>query len=334
MSPGLYKKVDFPEHCGSFQSMKTSAFTLTLSLCLGAACLPVVAEDADWLKVEEGPKRSAIGHEFGLSHSYTDRGEIDQGDKEVGKLGSQASKFFYVMTTPVAEKVALRTGVDYGRYSLDIPDNTLLPNTLQSVAVTLGADVELSEHWLMRFEVSPGLYSDFQDISTSDFNAPIILGFSYLVDSKLQIVFGLAVDPLFSTKINGLMDSPAFPGVGVRWQFADKWTLNAILPEPEIQYDFSDQIQLFAGGRIKGGSYRVSEHHGSDVGRQDFNNDVVSYQEVRAGVGARYRVHPAVTLEAELGYTLERSLRFRNEDGLNYDGGSAPYAQLGLKGKF
>jgi hypothetical protein len=291
----------------------------------------------DWLQVETAPERSrssAIGHEFGITGSYTAGGDIDQGTREVGTLDTQNTKVFYTASIPLSSKVALRTGLDYNRYSFGVPQGTLIPNTLQSVAFTLGTDVELSEHWLMRFEVAPGLYSDFSDISGSDFNAPIILGFTYLVDSRLQFVFGLAIDPFFSTRFNSILDSPAFPGVGVRWQFADQWTLNAILPNPEIQYDVTEQVQLFAGGRLSGGSFRVREDIGDGLGRQDFNNDVVSYQEVRGGLGLRYKFHPALTLEAEGGYTVSRSFTYKNEDGLKYDGGAAPYAQIGLKGKF
>lgn len=291
----------------------------------------------DWLKVGDNgdsSKKVGIGHDFGVQWGYTGEGDMDQGDRDVGDVSSQNSKVYYTASIPLSSSVSLRTGVDWNRYSFSLPEGTLMPNTLQSVALTLGADFELSEHWLMRFEVAPGLYSDFHEISGSDFNAPIILGFTYLVDSKLQWVFGIAVDPLFSTRFNSILDSPAFPGIGVRWQFADQWTLSAILPNPEIQYDVTDQVQLFAGGRLMGGSYRVAKDHGNGQGRQDFNNDVVTYQEVRAGLGVRYQFHPALSLEAEGGYTLNRSFKFKNEDGLNYDGGSAPYAQIGLKGKF
>lgn len=304
-----------------------------LVVWLSAFSLGVAAED-EWLKVEEAPKSSRIGHEVDLSQGFTADGGMKQGDRKVGDVNGLNTKATYVATIPVADNISFRTGIDYNRYSFGLPQGTLMPNTLQSVALTVGADFELSKNWIMRLEVAPGIYSDFRDISGSDFNAPLILGFSYLVDSKLQFVFGLAVDPCFSTRFNSILDSPAFPGVGVRWQFADDWTLCAILPEPEIQYDFNDQWQFFAGGRLKGGSYRVSETQGDGVGRQDFNNDVVTYREIRAGLGARYKIHPAVTLEAEVGYTLSRSLTYKNEDGLTYDDGSAPYAEIGLKGRF
>jgi opacity protein-like surface antigen len=325
--------VDFRVGCGKFTTVKRLYTSILLSLGLSASPL-VGEEEADWLKVEETPKSSRVGHELGISHGYTAGGDMDQGEREVGDVSSQNTKATYVATIPLGDGISFRTGIDYNRYSFSLPDATLMPNTLQSVAWTVGADFELSENWLMRVEVAPGLYSDFRDISGSDFNAPLILGFSYLVDSKLQVFFGIAIDPLFSTRFSSILDSPAFPGIGVRWQFADDWTLMALLPNPEIQYDLNDQVQLFAGGRLKGGSYRVSETQGDFTGRQDFNNDIITYQEVRAGLGARYRFHPAVSLEAEVGYTINRSFKYKNEDGLTYDGGSAPYAEIGLKGRF
>lgn len=323
--------MDFGRFCGNFTPMHP--VRTLMFFWLAATSLVLAAED-DWLKVEEAPKASRIGHEVNLSQGFTAEGEMKQGDRKVGDVDGLNTEASYVATIPVADRVSFRTGIDYNRYSLGLPQGTLMPNTLQSVALTVGADFELSKNWIMRFEASPGIYSDFHDVSGSDFNVPMVLGFSYLVDSKLQFMFGLMIDPLFSTRINGLMDSPVLPGVGVRWQFADQWTLSAILPNPEIQYDLDDQWQIFAGGRLKGGSYRVSETQGDGVGRQDFNNDVVSYREIRAGLGARYKFHPALTLEAEVGYALSRSLTYKNEDGLTYDDGSAPYAEIGLKGRF
>jgi hypothetical protein len=301
-----------------------------------AATRSNINKNDDWLQVEEGPKRSrssAIGHEFSTSWSYTAGGDLDQGNREIGSLESNTAKAAYTASIPVTDKVAFRTGIDYTRHSFSVPSGTLLPNTLQSLALTLGTDVELNEHWLMRFEMSPGLYSDFHDISSDDFNVPLVLGFTYLVDSRLQWVFGLAIDPLFSNKIQGL-SSPVFPGIGVRWQFADQWTLSAILPNPEIQYDVVDKLQLYAGFRILGGSYRLRKDAGDGLGRQDFNNVVVDYQETRGGLGLRYQFHPALSLEAEGGYTIGRSFTYKNDDGLKYDGGSAPYVQIGLKGRF
>jgi len=291
----------------------------------------------DWLQVEEAPERSrasAIGHDFGTKWSYTAGGDMDQGDRDIGSLSSNNVKAYYTASVPLHEKVSLRTGIDYNRYSFSVPEGTLLPNTLQSVALTLGADFEVNENWLVRFEVAPGLYSDFSDISSSDFNVPIVMGFTYLVDSNLQWVFGIAIDPLFSSRISSALDSPAFPGIGVRWAFADQWTLHAILPEPEIQYQATDQLQAFAGARLMGGAYRLRQDAGDGQGRQDFNNVVVTYREVRLGAGLRYQFHPALTLEAEGGYTASRTFNYKNEDGLTYDGGGAPYAQIGLKGKF
>jgi hypothetical protein len=77
----------------------------------------------------------------------------------------------------------------------------------------------------MRAELQPGMYGDLSHLDGRRFNAPLMMGFVYLIDADLQWFIGLRVD-LRS-------NYPVVPAAGVRWKFADLWTLNLMLPAPK-----------------------------------------------------------------------------------------------------
>ncbi len=98
-----------------------------------------------------------------------------------------------------------------------------LPNTLQSVNAVIGADLAFGDKIIMRAELHPGIYSDFVNVTGSDFDMPVQVGGTYLYSKDLQFILGFQID---------LKSNYPFIGVpGIRWQFADKWVLSAILPQ-------------------------------------------------------------------------------------------------------
>jgi len=283
----------------------------------------------DWMKGDEESKPeskpSKISHEASVDYSFVAAAEVRQGDRVLGDTNVQTSSFIYVASIPVAKAWRLRTGMAWDRFSFGNPDNAPLPDTLQSTSLVLGADVELSDKWLMRFEFQPGIYSDFENVDSNDFNVPMIFGFSYIVDRNLQWVFGAQVN-LFNA-------IPVMPGAGVRWQFADAWTLSLIFPQPRITYKINEQWQVYAGGELKGGSYRTGNDFGTNSGNPALNNALVNYTEIRAGAGFSYKIHPAVTVDLDGGWVVSRSYDyFRADTKMKSDG--APYAQVALKAKF
>ena len=48
-----------------------------------------------------------------------------------------------------------------------------VPDSLTSLALKLGYARTLSPAWSLRAEIDPGIYSDFEDISGDDVNAPL-----------------------------------------------------------------------------------------------------------------------------------------------------------------
>ncbi len=280
--------------------------------------------DTDFL-VRVDQLLETAGHEYSASISYVGAANAKRLN-DLGNVTEINSSIYYASTFPVAKNAAVRAGVAWDRFSFGLPNApAFIPNTLQSVALVLGSDIQLSEKWLIRAEIQPGIYSDFEDITFDDVNALFILGGTYIVNPDLQWFFGVSVDPRRRL--------PVFPGAGVRWKFHRQWTLMALFPKPRLEYAPTDQWTLFVGGEAKGGTYTVSETLGTRNGLPSLNNDPVEYVEFRTGGGVSYKFSPALTAEIEGGYVPYRKWEYsRAGESIKAEG--APYVQFSVSGRF
>ena len=101
--------------------------------------------------------------------------------------------------------------------SFDFAGSTAdVPGQLQSIALRVGYDRQLSAKWSLGIDATPGFYSDFEDLDSSDVNVPF--GFRLMSANSRDFQWGIAlmVDPW--------RPSPIIGGPGVRWQFAPGWT--------------------------------------------------------------------------------------------------------------
>ncbi len=280
-----------------------------------------------WLSGAEAPKKkgSSMATEINLEASYVGGSKTRLAGARWGDVSEQASSIQYVVSPQLNESTLLRVGGAWERFSFGLPDAVPLPNTIQSANLVTGADFELSDEWLLRVEAHPGVYSDFQDISLDDFNIPTIAGVSYLVNKDLQWFFGVSIDPR--------RDIPVLPGAGVRWKFADQWTLMFLLPKPRLNFELNEKVTLFAGADIKGGTYKVSKHFGDNHGRAVLNNASVDFTEFRIGPGIVWKALPGIEVNLEGGYMIYRSFDYSDAD-LNFRNDPAPYGQVSVVAKF
>ncbi|MDR2463735.1 MAG: DUF6268 family outer membrane beta-barrel protein [Verrucomicrobiales bacterium] len=300
-----------------------------------AANTDVSSAGPEWMKMDVVKKspRSDISHELNWSYSYVNGSDIHRGPTSYGSLGESHMDFSYVAGIPIHRNWQLRAGLAYERYDFGSLSGSLLPNTLGAAALVLGVDVNLSEKWIMRVETRPGVYGDFKNIAEGQVNVPVIIGGTYLVSADLQFFLGAQINPHFGTGIYHWDDSPVMPGAGLRWHFADQWTLMLMLPDPEVRCDVLDNLQLYVGARIRGGSYRMGGNFGKASGRGELSNANLSYREIRAAVGARYNLMPGVTLEIEGGSAVTRQFYYSGAD-MQFHTDPAGYGQIQLKAQF
>jgi opacity protein-like surface antigen len=258
--------------------------------------------------------------------------EVDAG---VGYAGHGATDVFpsselntnlkYVASRQVTRNLLLRFGAEWQRFSFAESRPTAAPSTLQQLNAIVGLDYQLAEQWLMRAELQPGIYGELGQVDGRRFGAPLILGFVKLIDTDLQWFLGLRVD-LRS-------HYPVAPAAGVRWQFADLWTLNLMLPNPRLEYDVNSRLKTYVGGGIVAGTYVVGDHFGDGRGNKRLNHATLDYTELRVGSGLAWKVRPNLTLEAEAGYVVHRSWDFFDEHVKSTDD-PVPYLQFSCRARF
>ena len=276
-------------------------------------------------EVAEVPYRFSA--EFTIEQAYIGGADVQRGGRAVSDFDEYYSNVAFVYTPRVKFGI-LRLGAQWERYSFGFPNGgEQLPNTLQSINSIVGLDTKYSDSLLFRLEAQPGLYgTSFDHLDGDSFNVPFILGGTYIYTPELQFVFGVGV--------NVQSRFPVIPGGGVRWKFAPNWVLNATLPTPRIEYEVNHNVKVFAGADLKGGSYRVDNRFGDNNGDTSLNGAWLSYEEVRAGIGAEWKINSSFSATIEGGYVPYRQFDFhRTEVRYHYESG-APYGAIMFHGTF
>ena len=267
------------------------AILAPLLVAAPAISVEVYAADSTVLSQELDLTLGAVANSGSLRNHMNDRfwGEINSDAK-------------YVASPSINKDLLLRVGAEWQRFSFPAGRPFQAPATLVQANAVVGFDYQVGDQWLMRTEVQPGLYGDFIHSSWRCFDAPVALGFAYLVDADLQWFFGLRVD--------ARSQYPVLPALGVRWKYTDVWTLDLQLPNPRVEYDVNGAIQAYLGAAVFAGTYVVGDHYGDDRSAPQLNNARLDYLEVRLGPGFTWKVRPDVTLDLEGGYVLYRNWDF------------------------
>lgn len=306
-------------------------FGLRLGLLSAALIVPVFAGEKDVVSkevnavAEEEPYHFSA--EFDLELAYIGDGDVQRGAREVKDLDELYSNLRFVYT-PRIQFGILRLGAQWERYSFGFPEGgQQLPNTLQAINSIVGIDTKFSDSILVRLEAQPGFYgTSFDQLDGGQFNIPLVLGGTYIYSPELQFVLGIG--------INIQQKYPVLPGGGIRWKFAPRWVLNAVLPTPRLEYEFSRSVKLFAGADIKANTFRVDQRFGDSHGDTGLNNAWLSYEEIRAGAGAEWKINSSLTLTIEGGYLPYRDFDYHRTDVRYHNESGAPYGSVVLHGAF
>ena len=264
--------------------------------------------------------------EYNISETYIGDSDVARGRHHVDDFDESNTVVSFVFTPRVAFGI-LRLGAGYERYSFGFHDGWPLPNTMQAANLVVGLDTQFSDSLLVRVEAQPGIYgAGMDDLEWDDANVPFLVGGTYIYSPSLQFVFGVSVD------VN--REYPILPGGGVRWKFAPQWVLNAVLPEPRLEFALNQQFTLYAGAVIKSQTFRMSDHQGTPGGLPQLDRAVLTYSEIRTGLGFDWKITPFVTLTMEGGYLPYREFDFHRTEVRYHHEDGAPYGTIALHGAF
>ena len=309
--------------------MNVRLFFFAATFSAAAAFQALAGSEQEVVRQEETSTAEPVHFpaEFDLELSYLGGADVQRGARNVNDLDEYYSNLRFVFTPRIKFGV-LRLGAQWERYSFGFPDGgQQLPNTLQAINAIVGLDTQFSDSILVRLEAQPGFYGGlFADLSGGDFNIPFILGGTYIYSPELQFVVGLGVN--FEQKYS------VIPGGGIRWKFAPKWLLNAVLATPRLEYELNRSVKLFAGADIKANTFRVSRDFGDSHGDRSLNNAVLSYEEVRIGAGVEWKLSSSLSLTVEGGYLPYRNFDFHRTDVRYHSDSGAPYGSITLHGAF
>ena len=287
--------------------MKIHAFASASLL----VCATALAGDLSW---ESEAGFSAVADSSFKGRAF--RGDVNETDFSFRAVASKQ-----IGTGPL-----IRAGFEWQRYDFGLPGRAPLPDTMQSLAVVVGADFQIGEAWLFRLEATPGFYSGNTEFRFGSFNIPVLVGGSYFVSSDLQFVAGVELD------VN--RKYPVLGALGVRWKFAPGFVLNAVLPNPRLEYSFSKSLTLFLGADLRETTYRMDSEFGRSRGRRKLDNAIVDYTQIRVGVGASWSVDSHFTLECEAGIVPVHDFDYhRAEIGVR-SSGLPTYGGISLKAAF
>ncbi len=268
---------------------------------------------------------ATISQEFEANYGASAAARSNVSPTRNANVSEQSAHVEYVLSYAVPERPIIRIGAAYDRFDFDLKGRGFIPSALQSANLVVGLDLKIHEV-LLRIEAQPGFYGDDRGFNGSDFNVPVVLGASYVVSKDFQWVAGLYFNPNYYNYVTG--------GVGFRWQINDRWVLNAVPPNPRLEYKATDDLTLYAGGQIIVSSFRVNENFGSSTPGRNYRNALVDYTEIRTGAGASLKLGRKGALDLEVGYMPYRDFDF-HKVGDNYQTKSgAIYGQAGIKLSF
>ena len=266
-----------------------------------------------------------VAEELDVDYSYTGPAVVAGSGATGGAVDEQSADVKFVVSSQLTQNLLLRAGGEWQRFSFGVPAGGSVPAALQQASAVLGCDYQLGGQWIVRAELQPGVYSDCAEITGRDVDAPFTVAGVYLANPDLQWLVGLHVDVR--------SQYPVLPVAGIRWKFADEWTLDFMLPKPRLEYDLNDRSQLYLGAGVAAGTYRVGDHFGTDSGRAQLDRQLLDYMELRIGAGWSWKITRTIQLEAEMGDLVYRDFSFFNTS-FDYRSHGALYGQVACHARF
>jgi hypothetical protein len=260
-----------------------------------------------------------------VESGYVFESDLNHGGSQ-GKQDEIQNNIEYTHRFLLSGNLYLHAGLAYGRFDFD-GTRAPVPNHLQSAAGVIGLDYMQGDELGAFIQVRPGCYGE-NDFDSSTFDVPWLVGrFFTLQPRKFYVLLGAG-----GAFLRG--GYPVYPIVGVVYIWNEQWELKAIPPEPRLIYSPTKKLDLWIGGEIAGGSYRIDEHDeffGPHITK--LRNAQVDFTDYRAGVGLTYEVSKNLDVDLGAGCSIQRHFAYHRA-GENFRTDPSPYVRIEIKAHF
>jgi hypothetical protein len=265
-----------------------------------------------------GPPSRSTGE---VSFEHSGSSDLSQGTLAAGSLASSRLGLRWNAGQRLSlGDWQLGAGISYELRSLEHAGAALLPDDLHGIAGRLVVTRRWNRVFLLA-GFAPGIYSDMEDLSWDDLNAPGTVAVSFTLRSDLDLLLGLRFDPR--------NELPLVGGPGLRWKITPDWTLNLAIPNPHLAWRSHRSLLWTLGGELVGGSYRVSDDFGSRRGDARLDGVQLTYREIRSALGCRWDLNEHMGLSLSAGVVLHRRAGY-DDRRLQYGTDPAPFGRIRL----
>lgn len=191
-------------------------------------------------------------------------------------------------------------------------DGPRLPEQVYGLTLDLQVDQPLSRKFSLQLGVTPGLYTDFRNLSGESIRVPARLFGSYFFGPKLIVLGGL----VYTAQPN----LPFIPAAGFIWSPSERWRFEMIAPRPRIVFKASDRLQVYTLFSFDSSTYAVES-----MGR----DELMQYRDFRVAMGTEWTTEKKQRFFSEVGAAFSRRLDLEHQADRNVDPGV--FVRAGLR---
>jgi hypothetical protein len=172
------------------------------------------------------------------------------------------------------------------------PPGPDLPPQVYALAVALEGEFRIDQRFSIRASITPGIYTDFHNVSIHAFRLPAELVAAYALTPEVVLVGGVMYTAQPSLSV--------LPVAGVVWTPEPQWRLELLFPRTRVIHHFLDGLNVYGTIGLYGETFAV---HDPILG-----NDLYQYRDVRLGFGAEWDTRVRLHLFFEAGLSFWRRL--------------------------
>ena len=256
------------------------------------------------------------------NYSYSTKADLKHDGAKAGGVAVHHAEVSLSGRHELTTGLQLAYGLGYDTNLLAADASVPLPDQLSVFSLNLGLIRTLNSEWTTALFIRPGFYSDFENLGSRSFNAPVLVTANYTPRRELTWTFAIRLDPFAK--------NPVLPVIGVRWQFAPDWEFALGFPRTGFTWQANTDLALRADVSFQGGSYRVMH---APAAVPALGGTLLDYREIRAGAGLDFKLADATTLSLDAGFVTDRRFDYHE---LNYrlNGDPAAYMKFSFKLNF